>query len=262
MFGDRTIAPAPPVGRQGAEPGADRPYAGVPEVGPLFCEDALATVAHELRGPLATILSALEAMTDRDEADPAMRRACEAVGRQALRAVRIVDDLFDVCAGSLGKLSLNKEVVEVAGVVAGALEAAGHLLAGHELTVSLPPRPLFVLADPLRVEQVLTNLLANAAKFTDPGGHIRLAAEEDAGHAVFRVRDDGRGIPPNLLPRVFDLFAQGADAGARAAGGLGLGLALVKSLVELHGGRVAACSDGPGRGAEFVVRLPACDPNA
>jgi signal transduction histidine kinase len=110
----------------------------------------------------------------------------------------------------------------------------------------------------LRLEQVLNNLLANAAKFTDRGGHIRLTAEAEAGRIVLRVRDNGRGIVPGLLPRVFDLFRQGPGPGDKGPVGLGIGLALVKSLVELHGGSVAACSDGPGTGAEFIVRLPAC----
>jgi signal transduction histidine kinase len=172
--------------------------------------------------------------------------------------VRITDDLFDLSAGFLGKLSLHKEVVELAAVVTAATEATAHLLAarGHRLTVSLPVGPVFLVADPVRLEQVLTNLLANAAKYTDRGGDIRLTAEAAVGRAVLRVRDNGRGIAPGLLPRVFDLFWQGRDD--QPAGGLGLGLALVKALVELHGGSVEARSDGPGAGAEFTVRLPAC----
>ena len=141
----------------------------------------------------------------------------------------------------------------------GATEATAHLLAarGHRLTVSLPAGPVSLVADPVRLEQVLINLLANAAKFTDPGGDIRLSAQAEAGQAVLRVRDNGRGIAPELLPRVFDLFWQGPGREEKGARGLGLGLALVKSLVELHGGSVAARSDGPGTGAEFIVRLPA-----
>jgi signal transduction histidine kinase len=143
--------------------------------------------------------------------------------------------------------------------VAGAAETVGHLLTarGHRLTVSLPVEPVFLIADPLRLEQVLTNLLANAAKFTEPGGHIRLTAEADGEEVVLRVRDNGQGIAPDLLPRVFDQFWQGLDSGEQAGRGLGIGLALVKSLVESHGGSVAAFSDGPGTGSEFVVRLPA-----
>ncbi len=222
---------------------------------PLPTGEALATLAHELRDPLATILLALE--LNSFDGDPAARRVLAMAAQQARRAVRIVDDLFDLCAGSRDSLPLRKEVVELAAVVAGASETTAHLLAarGHRLTVLLPAEPLFLVADPVRLEQVLTNLLANAAKFTDPGGDIRLTAREELGQVVLRVRDDGRGIAPDLLPRVFDPFWRGAEN--QAARGLGLGLALVKSLVELHGGSVAARSDGPGTGAEFVVRLPA-----
>ena len=171
--------------------------------------------------------------------------------------MRIVDDLFDLCAGSRDSLPLCKEVVELAAVVAGATAATAHLLAarGHRLRVSLPAGPVYLVADPVRLEQVLINLLTNAAKFTDPGGDLGLTARAEAGQVVLRVRDNGRGIAPELLPRVFDPFWQGPPGnGAR---GLGLGLALVKSLVELHGGSIAAHSDGPGTGAEFIVRLPA-----
>ena len=222
---------------------------------PLPMGEALATVAHELRDPLNTIVLALELHAD--DGGPAARRALLMAAHQARRAVRLVDDLFHLCAGSRDKLPLRKKLVDLAAVVSAATEATAHLLAarGHRLTVSLPAEPLFLVADPLRLEQVLTNLLANAAKFTDPGGDIRLTAEPDAGQAVLRVRDNGRGIARDLLPRVFDPFWQ--DRENSAAGGLGLGLALVKSLVELHEGRVAARSDGPGTGAEFILHLPA-----
>jgi signal transduction histidine kinase len=227
-----------------------------PAPAPVPTGEALATLAHELRDPLATVLLALE--LNSGGGDPAARPALTTAAHQVRRAVRIVDDLFDLCAGSRDRLSLCKEVVEVATVVKGATEATAHLFAarGHRLTVSLPAEALFLVADPGRLEQVLTNLLGNAAKFTDPGGDIRLTAQAEAGQAVVRVRDNGRGIAPDLLPWVFDPFWQGPEiTGAR---GLGLGLALVKSLVELHGGSVAAHSDGPGAGAEFTVRLPRC----
>jgi signal transduction histidine kinase len=219
--------------------------------------ERLATVAHELRGPLANILLALEVIPGGDPADPRAHRVRDVIERQARAAMRLVEDLFDACAGRQGELSLRKEVVELAAVVAGAAEAACHLIAGrgHRLTVAVPPGPVTLHADPVRLGQVLANLLANAAKFTDPGGDIRLTAEAGTGRVVLRVRDNGRGIAPDLLPRVFDRFWRGGGDGA--AGGLGLGLALVKSLVESHGGSVAAYSDGPGAGAEFVVRLPA-----
>jgi signal transduction histidine kinase len=222
-------------------------------------DELLGTVAHELRSPLATILSGVSAIASECDLDPFARRALEAMERQSQQAMRLVDDLFDLCAGGLGKLSLHKEVVALGGVVARAAETAGRSLAarGHRLTVSLPPEPLSLEADPLRLEQVLTNLLYNAAKFTDPGGHIRLSAAAEGGQIVLRVRDNGRGIAPDLLPRVFDPFHQIRGPAAWGTGGLGVGLALVKSLVELHGGSVAAQSDGPGTGSEFVVRLPA-----
>jgi signal transduction histidine kinase len=227
---------------------------------PMPIDESLATLAHELRNPLATILFALEAISNCGDGDPSAREARRIAEHQARRAVQLVDDLFDLCASSRDRLPLRKEMVELAAIVAGATETTAHLLAarGHRLTVSLPAGPVFLVADPLRLEQVLTNLLANAAKFTDPGGHIGLTAEVEAGQAVLRVRDNGRGIAPDLLPRVFDLFRQGPDLGNNGPVGLEIGLALVKSLVELHGGSVAASSDGPGTGAEFVVRLPAC----
>ncbi len=169
---------------------------------PMPLDESLATLAHELRSPLATILLALEVMSG--DGDPSARRARRIAERQARRAVQLVDDLFDLCAGSRDRLTLRKEVVELATVVAGATETTAHLLAarGHRLTVSLPTGPVFLVADPLRLEQVLTNLLSNAAKFTHPGGHIGLTAEAEAGQAVLRVRDNGRGIAPELLPRV------------------------------------------------------------
>jgi signal transduction histidine kinase len=225
-----------------------------PAPAPVATEEVLATLAHELRNPLNIILLALQLHSG--DSDPATRRALTMAAHQARQAARIIDDLFELCASSRGSLPLDKEVVELAAVVTAATDATAHLLAarGHRLTVTLPIEPVFLVADPYRLEQVLTNLLANASKCTDPGGDIRLTAEARAGQAVLRVRDNGQGIAPELLPQVFDRFWQGhKDQGA---GGLGLGLALVKSLVELHGGSVAARSDGLGAGAEFIVYLP------
>jgi signal transduction histidine kinase len=224
-------------------------------------DESLATVAHELREPLAAIVFALEAIPDDCDADPATQRIRLSVKRQARRALQMFEDLFDVCAVSRGALPIGKEVVDLAEIVAAAAETAGHLLESrhHQLTVTLPTELVFLLADPLRLVQVLRNLLANAAKFTDPGGHIRLSAEMEGGQVVVRVRDNGRGIDADLLPQLFQRFQRGHARGAQNPGGLGLGLALVKSLVELHGGSVEAWSDGPGTGSEFTVRLPVWD---
>jgi signal transduction histidine kinase len=221
-------------------------------------DELLGTVAHELRGPLASSLSGAYMLTSECALDPLVRRTLVGMENQLQRAMRLVDDLFDICAGGLGKLSLRKEVVSVVELVARTEETARRLLARrqHRLTVSLPQEFVFLEADPLRMEQVLMNLLCNAAKFTDPGGHIRFSAAKEDGQIVLSVRDNGRGIAPDLLPRVFDRFHQLPGPTAQRTGGLGIGLTLVKSLVELHGGSVAAYSDGPGTGAEFVVRLP------
>jgi signal transduction histidine kinase len=230
-----------------------------PEATRSCLDELLGTLTHELRSPLATIVSAVQVITFDCDMDPAARRALAVVERQSRQAMRLIEDLFDTCAGALGKLSLCKEVVDLAQVVSVATETAGHLLAErrHRLTVALPPEPVYLEADPLRLAQVLTNLLGNAAKFTDPGGHIRLSAEVQAGQVVLRVRDNGRGIAPDRLPQLFDRFYQVLGPGTAGADGLGIGLALVKSLVELHGGAVAAHSAGPGTGSEFVVSLPA-----
>jgi signal transduction histidine kinase len=221
-------------------------------------DELLGTLAHELRSPLATILSAVQVISYDCEIDLPARRALAVMERQSRQAMQLIEDLFDLSAGASGKLSLHRELVDLADVVQAATETASYLIAErhHRLTVSLPPKPVYLEADPLRLGQVLTNLLTNAAKFTDPGGSIRLCVEVRAGEIILRVRDNGRGIAPDLLPRLFDLFYQIPGPGSRGTVGLGIGLALVKSLVELHGGTVAAYSDGPGTGSEFVVRLP------
>jgi signal transduction histidine kinase len=220
----------------------------------------LGTLAHELRSPLVTIAQAVQVMADGCDIDPPARRALAVMERQSRQALQIIDDIFDLCGGTDGRLSLRREMFDLADIVTAATETAGHLLTGrqHRLTVSLPPGRVVLEGDPLRLTQVVTNLLGNAAKFTDPGGHVRLTARAEAGQVVLRVRDNGRGIDPELLPRVFDLFYQVPGPGRPATGGLGIGLALVKSLVELHGGTVAVSSEGLGTGCEFVVRLPAC----
>jgi CheY-like chemotaxis protein len=178
--------------------------------------------------------------------------------RQVMHLSRLVDDLLDVSRLTRGKIVIRKEVVELAGIIHAAVEAVRPLLEEHrhELSVSLPREPIQVEADPTRLEQVLTNLLNNAAKFTEPGGKIWLSVEEEEDCVIIRVRDTGIGIAPEMLPRVFDLFEQAERRLDRSRGGLGIGLTLVQRLVELHGGTVQVVSEGLEKGSEFALRLP------
>jgi two-component system CheB/CheR fusion protein len=179
--------------------------------------------------------------------------------QQVRNLTRLVDDLLDVARITRGTIRLQKETIDLAAVVGHAVESVRPLieLERHELLVSLPPEPVYLEADPTRLEQVLTNLLHNAAKFTEPDGRIWLTAECDNAEVVLCVRDSGIGIAPELLPSIFDMFTQAGRTLDHSQGGLGIGLALVRRLVELHGGSVRAHSDGPGKGSEFWVRLPA-----
>ena len=221
-----------------------------------------ATLAHELRNPLTSILTGLHVLRHSGVDEAAARQAHDWAERQARHMERIIEGVLDICRAGQDKLSPRKERMDLAALVVDAVEIARPSLTsrGHHLTVSLPPEPVSLVADSSRLIQVLTNLLMNAAQYTDPGGEIGLSAEVAGGVVVLRVRDNGMGISPDLLPRVFDLFQQGDRPGDRAYGGLGIGLALVKSLVELHGGSITAYSQGPGTGSEFVVRLPNCAP--
>jgi CheY-like chemotaxis protein/two-component sensor histidine kinase len=179
--------------------------------------------------------------------------------RQAGHLARLVDDLMDLSRINHGAIELRKEVVRLASVVDEAVAASRHFLdeRGHELSVGVADGDERLEADPTRLEQVLANLLENAAKYTDPGGRIRLEARREGGEVVFSVKDTGIGIAPEKLTTIFDMFVQVERRLDRSQGGLGIGLSLVKSLVEMHGGRVTAHSEGPGKGSEFVVRLPA-----
>jgi signal transduction histidine kinase len=223
-----------------------------------FKDQATAVLAHELRTPLSAILTSLHTLRDRRVDEVTARQTLDRAERQAQHMAWIVKDVLDLCRADQCKLSLRTEQVDVLTVVADAIEMLGPLLAarGHQLTISLPSKPVMLVADSSRLNQILANLLMNAAEYTDPGGEIHLAAEEAAGAVVLRVRDNGRGIAPDLLPRVFELFQQGDRQDNKGCGGLGIGLALVRQLVEMHGGSVTASSAGLGQGSEFVVRLP------
>ena len=219
-------------------------------------DEFLAMLGHELRNPLAPILTALELMELRG--DETSRRERDVIARQVKHVVTLVGDLLDVSRIAQGKVRLERRPVELARVVDKAIEAAGPLIEerGHQLRVDVPAG-LWLEADETRICQVISNLLTNAAKYTPHGGTIGVAAAREAGELVVTVRDTGIGIAPELLPRLFDLFVQGRRAIDRAEGGLGLGLAIVRSLVALHGGSVSARSDGPRTGSVFEVRLPA-----
>jgi len=221
-------------------------------------DEFLATLAHELRGPLAPLRNMLELMKRADVSADLILRARATMERQLGLMVRLVDDLLDVSRITRNKLELRRERVELASVISQSVEACRPLVesANHELNVALPPQPIFLHADPVRLAQVFSNLLNNACKYTEPGGRIGLAVERQGSDVVVSVKDTGVGIAPEMRSRIFEMFAQVEGSLERAQGGLGIGLTLVKRLVEMHGGSVDVTSDGLGRGSEFVVRLP------
>ncbi|HEX9892753.1 MAG TPA: PAS domain S-box protein [Gemmatimonadales bacterium] len=217
----------------------------------------LATLAHELRNPLAPIRNAVHILRLASEHDTIPQHLIPIIERQVGHLARLVDDLMEVSRISHGKIELRRERVDLADVVRSALETSRPLIeAGrHELAVTLPSEPVQLFADPVRLTQVIANLLNNAAKFTPDGGRISLSARVEGTAAVITVRDTGIGMSPDLLGSVFDLFIQGERPAQRQTG-LGIGLTLVRSLVQLHGGTVEARSEGPGLGSEFILRLP------
>jgi PAS domain S-box-containing protein len=219
-------------------------------------DEFLAMLGHELRNPLAPIVTALHLM--RLRGGGAMERERAVIERQVKHLTHLVDDLLDVSRAVRGKLRLERAPIEVAAVVDDAIEVAGALIVErkHQLEVSVPRAGLVVDADGNRLAQVITNLLTNAAKYTPPGGHIRVIAREDAGQVMLEVADNGPGIGPELLPRLFDAFTQGRQGLDRKQGGLGLGLAIARQLIAAHGGSIEARTAGPGGGTTMVVHLP------
>ena len=220
-------------------------------------DEFLAMLAHELRNPLSPLATSVQLLRSGAPASVA-ERALSVMERQLGHIVRLVDDLLDVARVTRGRIELHREPLELGAAVAATAENLRPRFdeRGQELTVVVPRAPLSVEADPTRLEQVVANLLSNANKYTARGGHVRVVVERDADEGVIRIHDDGIGMERDLLRRVFDLFMQSEQALDRSQGGLGIGLTLVRQLVELHGGSVQAHSDGPGKGSEFEVRLP------
>ena len=225
-------------------------------------DEFLATLAHELRNPLAPIRNAvqylgMDGLTERD-----VKTGRDVISRQVTVMVRLIDDLLDVSRISRNKLDIRKQRVVLASILESAVESSRPLIneCGHELTIRLPPEPLDLDADPIRLAQVFLNLLNNAAKYTKRGGHIWLTADREGSNAVVSVRDNGIGIPSDMLPRIFERFTQVDRSLERSQGGLGIGLTLVRRLLDLHDGTIEARSNGPDQGSEFVVRLPLIQP--
>src|SRR5262249_47644771 len=219
----------------------------------------LAMLAHELRNPMAPLRNALHLLKMPGTDSEIAREARDVMERQGKHPVRMVDDLLDISRIVCGRIELRRESVKLQEVVERAVELAQPVIdaQGHELIVTRPAQPVWLNADCVRLAQVISNLLTNAAKYTEKAGRILLTGGCEDGLAVVRVRDNGIGITPELLPHIFELFVQGDQSLERTQGGLGIGLTLVRRIVELHGGSVTASSAGPGQGSEFVVRLPA-----
>ena len=226
-------------------------------------DEFLAMLSHELRNPLAPILNAVEVLEqlEPDEKDLGVPSR-QVIARQAKHMKRLLDDLLDVSRVSQGKIQLQKQRIDLNVLLRQAAEVRRSMMLEkrHELSIALAPQPIELEADPTRLLQVFDNLLNNAAKFTDPGGHIAIGAAVEDGQAVVTIRDDGIGMAPDLLARAFDLFVQGMRSLDRAQGGLGIGLTLVQTMVRMHGGSVRAFSEGPGRGSQLVVTLPLAPP--
>jgi signal transduction histidine kinase/CheY-like chemotaxis protein len=222
-------------------------------------DEFLATLSHELRNPLAPIRNALHVLRLAGGDEQTRARVIDTLERQTGNVIRLVDDLLELSRINQGRIELRKERIRLSAVVRSALESSAPVVeaAGHELVVAEPPEPVLLNADPVRLTQVIANLLNNAAKYTERGGRIVLSAQIFGSEAVITVRDNGIGIPADMLSHIFDMFVQVDASRDRSRQGLGIGLTLVKRLVELHGGTVEARSEGLGKGSEFIVRLPA-----
>jgi len=227
-------------------------------------DEFLATLAHELRNPLAPIRNGMHILRLTGGGDPAATQVCEMMERQVAQLVRLVDDLMEVSRITRGKVELRAEPVDLAAVIRSAVESSRPLIeaAGHQLAISLPAEPLILNGDPVRLSQVFANLLNNAAKYMNEGGQIWLAARREGGSVLISVRDTGIGIAADMLPHIFKMFTQVDRSKRQAQGGLGIGLTLVKTLVEMHGGQIEAHSAGNDQGSEFVIRLPLSDESA
>lgn len=223
-------------------------------------DEFLATLAHELRNPLAPIRNSLHILRLTSGGEPASEQVCDTIERQVGHLVRLVDDLLEVSRITRGKVELRLEPVEIAAVIRSAVEASRPLIdaSDHQLAISLPSEPLVVQGDSVRLSQVFANLLNNASKYMNRGGQIWLSVRRIDGEVQVSVRDTGVGIEPGMLEHIFKMFAQVDRSKRQAQGGLGIGLTLVKSLVEMHGGSVEARSEGLDRGSEFLIRLPLC----
>jgi signal transduction histidine kinase len=221
-------------------------------------DEFLAMLGHELRNPLAAINNALALLQSEQAQTAAQRRAQALIDRQVGRMRRLVDDLLDVSRIRHKHLRLRRERMDLRAAVSNAVETLGSEAHDHrqELSIALPEEPVWLHADPERLEQIFVNLLANASRYTDSGGKIAVSMHLQDGHAVVRLRDTGIGIAPEDLPHIFDLYRQADEASPRSRAGLGIGLALVRQLVQLHGGKVSVASAGLGHGSEFTVRLP------
>ena len=221
-------------------------------------DEFLAMLSHELRNPLAPIRNALEVIRRLAPPDPKFAWASDVMDRQVGHLTRLVQELLDVARISEGKIALNREQIDLNAVIAQSVETAQPFIDArcHQLTVAAPPRPVWLQGDAARLSQIVSNLLHNAAKYSEEGSRIQLQVSVHNGEALVSVRDNGMGIDSALLPRIFDLFAQGSRALDRSQGGMGVGLTLARRLAELHGGRIEAFSEGPEKGSEFKVYLP------